>query len=61
MKKVMLLTALLFLISGCNANQMLMYDGVERQQHEIEEIIENQLELQNPTMDLEVTIINELQ
>lgn len=46
------------LLVGCTENQII-YDGKVRTVSEVEEIIADQLEAENPDLDLEVDILEE--
>ena len=43
------------LVTGCGS-QAIKYKNVERPKAEVEEIIENELEIQNPQYDMDVNI-----
>lgn len=47
-----------FLLSACGL-QELEYKNKQLPRNQVEEIIENELELQNPSLDLDVTIMAE--
>jgi hypothetical protein len=51
-------SALLFSLSGCEPSPII-YDGQERSVTEVEEIIADKLEVENPGLDLEVNIYEE--
>jgi hypothetical protein len=59
MKKRMAATGVLVvLLSGCSEMQ-LEYKGEVRSEYEVEEIIADELEVDNPELDLEVNITTE--
>ena len=54
----MLITLAIISLSGC-IDDGIVYNGKKRPVDEVEEIIEDKLEAQNPSLDLEVDIIEE--
>lgn len=56
--KGLLLAGLAVGLVGC-APSTIMYDGKERPVDEVEEIISDKLEVENPDLNLEVTIVEE--
>lgn len=63
MKKLVILAILMnvsILLSACGAAEnQINYDGKLRPVSEVEEIIADKLEVENPQMDLEVSIFEE--
>jgi len=61
MKKMLVLSSLLALsiaLGGCGI-QSIVYDGKERPLDEVEEIIADKLEVENPDLDLDVSIYSD--
>jgi outer membrane lipoprotein-sorting protein len=58
MKIILTLVLTTIFLSGCGI-QSLKYKNKELPREQIEEILENELELQNPSLDLDVTIMSE--
>ncbi|MBU8733455.1 hypothetical protein KM915_25925 [Cytobacillus oceanisediminis] len=60
MKKVLvlLMAIAVFWLVGCEESE-LYYDGKLRPESEVEEIIADQLEVENPSMDLEIDVYQE--
>ncbi|MBY0157295.1 hypothetical protein [Cytobacillus oceanisediminis] len=60
MKKVLVLLMVIavFWLTGCEESE-LYYDGKLRPESEVEEIIADQLEVDNPSMDLEIDVYQE--
>jgi hypothetical protein len=58
MKKILFLTVLFLIafLAGCNQPQTLRYKGVTWRLEEVEEMISDQLEVENPAEDLNVKI-----
>lgn len=57
---LVLVASVLLSLSGCNMKeQTIVYQGKERPVSEVEEIISDQIEVENPELDLEVSIIEE--
>ncbi|MGE7650504.1 lipoprotein [Peribacillus frigoritolerans] len=55
MKKLIFGIGVLTLLTGCS-ERMITYDGIERPESEVEEIIADKLEVENPNLDIEVNI-----
>lgn len=58
MKKLMILSGLMVVsiaLNGCGI-QAIVYDGKERPVQEVEEIMADKLEVENPNLDLNVSI-----
>lgn len=60
MKKVLVLLMVIavFWLAGCEESE-LYYDGKLRPESEVEGIMADQLEIENPSMDLEIDIYQE--
>lgn len=58
MKKFLLIPFFLIGITGCGATNII-YDGVERPINEVEEILGDKLEVENPSLDINVNIYPE--
>ena len=58
MKKLIFGIGVLTLLTGCSESTI-VYDGKERPVSEVEEIIADQLEVENPSKDLELNIMEE--
>jgi len=59
MKKLIILSLIIvagILLAGCEEPK-LKYKGETRPAYQVEEIIENELELENPGLDLDVSIM----
>ncbi|MCM3413560.1 hypothetical protein [Metabacillus litoralis] len=59
-KKFLLLGLAAFVLSGCEELD-LNYQGEIRTESEVEEIISDQLEVENPELDIEVDIYEEVE
>ncbi|KAB2334284.1 hypothetical protein [Bacillus mesophilum] len=62
MKKIMILVSIIILmaLAGCSFQETeLYYDGKLRPVSQIEEIIADKLEVENPDMDLEISVYEE--
>lgn len=55
MRKLIVGIGALVLLTGCS-ERMITYDGTERPESEVEEIIADKLEVENPQLDIEVNI-----
>lgn len=55
---VVVLVATLLSLVGCEEGTVI-YKGIERPVSEVEEIIADELEVENPSLDLEVSIYEE--
>lgn len=60
LKKIFALLGLLsvFVLAGCE-EEMIEYEGELRPESEVEEMIADKLEVENPSLDLEVNIFEE--
>jgi hypothetical protein len=58
MKKLLVIGSIATLLSGCS-DGTIIYKGVERPVSEVEEIIADELEVENPELDLELNIYEE--
>jgi type III secretory pathway lipoprotein EscJ len=58
-KKVLFCLLVIFLLTGCKENQ-LKYNGEIRSEEEVEEMLGDLLESENPGMDIEVDIYEEV-
>lgn len=62
MKKILVLALLVtmaFFISACGLPSTITYEGKERAREDVEELLESKIELENPDLDIEVTITND--
>jgi hypothetical protein len=55
MKKILVLSLGLLILSGCQ-QPTIVYEGKEKNTSDVEEIIADKLEVENPNLDLEVNI-----
>lgn len=51
----MVATVAVVMLAGCE-EETIVYEGVERPESEVAEIISDKLEVENPNLDIEVTV-----